>query len=81
MTDTNGTIKQKDIASALKSTDFFKTLTPEGMLTVMVEDLLKNHSIRRTSFEVWENLGDEKNGIPTEYRFDELIKIIETDAP
>ena len=81
MTDTNGTIKQKDIASALKNTDFFKTLTPEGMLTVMVEDLLMNHSIRRTNFEVWESLGDAKDGISTEYRFDELIKVIETDAP
>ncbi|MEG0924337.1 MAG: hypothetical protein RSE98_04745 [Anaerovoracaceae bacterium] len=74
-------ISEKTIMKGLQDTEYFETLSESDKLSVLVLDIIKNGSVKKANLECWEKIGDEKNNISEEHRFDEITRVIETKAP
>ena len=77
----NGNLSEKEIIKALNDTQFFSSLPPYHKLQVMIIDIIKNQSIKKSNFQCWQDCNDENQGIKDEERIDEILKILQLKNP
>lgn len=72
---------ENELLKAMDDSEYFHTLTPAQKLHTLIQDVMRNGSVKKKNYNDWLKTPDKSESISQEEKLDEILDVLQMEQP